>query len=133
MLVIFTKRFIELVLQWKNMSRFFTIRGCIPVELDCLRNVCTPLNLMFYCLDLDYRRGLFWHDLSDVPSRVFVLFPLSSLFFFHQRKVHPHGWGPRQKILLYEVKCLMKTEMWQIKLVSHNSTILPSSNFYLDT
>jgi len=46
---------------------------------------------MFYCLDLDYRRGLFRHDLTDVPSRVFVLFLLWHLsFFFHRRKAGPH-------------------------------------------
>lgn len=66
----------------KNTPRFFTIRGRTPVEFGCLRNVCTPLNPMFYCLDLDYRRGLFRHDLSNVPSRVFVLFSLWHLSLF---------------------------------------------------
>lgn len=65
----------------KNTPRFFTIRGRTPVEFGCLRNVCTPLNPMFYCLDLDYRRGLFRHDLSDVPSRLRTFSPLASLFF----------------------------------------------------
>jgi len=65
----------------ENASKFFTIRGCTPCRaLGCLRNVCTPLNPMFYCLDLDYRRGLFRHDFSDVPSQVFVLF--SGIFLF---------------------------------------------------
>lgn len=81
-----TKWFIELdrISCLKNMPGFFTVRGHTPVELGCLRNVCTPLNPMFYCLDLDYRRGLFRHDLYDVPSRVFVLFLLwhISLFSF---------------------------------------------------
>lgn len=97
----------------KNASRFFTIHGCTPVEVGCLRNVCIPHLILCFTVQILTTVGGCSDTTSPTFHAVSSCFFLCYLFFsFIDAKQVLLRMYSRQKIFFYEIKYCVKTELF---------------------